>query len=446
MNPEDKKMAVLMALKKKNTPVTLKELLETLGPTFAERTTRRWLSEMVQSGSVNKTGIKRSSHYQAVLLVNRQSFFDTHPMQSIDYIRQPIFKRDPTTYNKQWLQDYQPNQTFYLSAEKRENLYTQGQRGADKNTAGTYARKIYNRLLIDLSYNSSRLEGNTYSLLDTERLIFEGTDAKGKLDEEKIMILNHKEAIRHLVDTAPKIKINFNEICTLHFLLSDGLVPNQYSGKMRDHGVRIGASTYVPLEGKTKLEQQLQIICKKAEQISDPFESSIYLLIQIAYLQAFTDVNKRTSRLSANIPLIQHNQVPLSFNDVEKDDYNSAMIAIYELNDVQPLTELYYFSYLRSCQHYNANAEAMGYDAIRVEYRQTRRNILSHIITNQLTENALDNYLQTQAEIIPVEDRQHFINTVIEDLNEITPQRIAGLGITVQQLENWLALKIKKAE
>lgn len=91
--------------------------------------------------------------------------------------------------------------------------------------AGTYAHQLYNRLLIDLSYNSSRLEGNTYSLLDAPRLLLEGKSAEGKLDEEKIMILNHKEAIAHLLRNAGRIHIDTNEICTLHYLLSDGLVP-----------------------------------------------------------------------------------------------------------------------------------------------------------------------------------------------------------------------------
>ena len=204
-------------------------------------------------------------------------------------------------------------------------MNTEGQRGIDNNSAGAYAKKIYHRLLIDLSYNSSRLEGNTYSLLDTERLIFEGAARADKLDEEKIMILNHKEAIRHLVDGAPKIQIDFNEICTLHYLLSDGLITPPHSGNIRDSGVRIGGSTYIPLENKIEIERLLYLICEKAQIIQDPFECSLFLLTHIAYLQPFIDVNKRTSRLSANIPLITHNLVPLSFNDVEKEDYNTAI-------------------------------------------------------------------------------------------------------------------------
>lgn len=440
---KERKMAVLSALQKKNAPVSLNELMESLGPVFAERTVRRWLNEMVTEGLVIKTGHKSGTRYEPTSPPARQSFFNAPALKAIDYVRQPIFQRAPVVYNKQWLYEYRPNQTFYLSIHDREKMRAQGQRGVDKNSAGTYARKIYNRLLIDLSYNSSRLEGNTYSLLDTERLIFEGASAEGKLDAEKVMILNHKEAIRHLVDAAARIKIDFNEIGTLHFLLSDGLAPAQYSGKIRDHGVRIGASTYIPLESKIELERHLQILCQKAAEIQDPFETSFFLLIHVAYLQAFVDVNKRTSRLSANIPLVQHNQVPLSFNDVDKEDYNSAMISIYELNDVEPLARLYYYSYLRNCQRYDADAEAIGYDEVRVRFRQMRRRIIRHIIVNQLISTALDDYMQEQIAAIPEDHRQRFLATVKEDLQEISLQRIAGLGITAQQLKDWLAIRDK---
>lgn len=441
MSQKEKKVAVLMALEHQSAPIPLSKLLEILGPNFAERTVRRWLNEMIREGSIITVGAKRSTRYQSIKIL-QPSLFSPDAMKAINYVRQPIFMRKPVAYNHEWLDSYAPNQTFYLPQRYRDHMHTLGQREIPQHSAGTYARKIYNKLLIDLSYNSSRLEGNTYSLLDTERLILEGASAEGKLDAEKIMILNHKEAIRHLIDTAPTIRIDINEICTLHFLLSDGLVLPKYSGKMRDHSVRIGASTYSPLESKIELENQLNKICQIAQRIENAFEQSIFLLIHIAYLQAFTDVNKRTSRLSANISLIRHNLVPLSFNDFSQDDYNSAMICIYELNDAKPLADLYYFSYQRSCQLYDVTSDAINYDNVRVHYRQIRRNILRHIITNQLIENEMNNYIQAQAnKIIPEIDRQRFIVTVNEDLDEINEHRIAGMGVSVEQLKNWLRKK-----
>lgn len=134
---------------------------------------------------------------------------------------------------------------------------------------------------------------------------------------------------------------NSENIRSLHYLLADGLVPAGMAGNLRDEGVRISSSTYMPLEGRSRLEPLLELIASTAAKIHSPFEQSFFLLTHIAYLQGFIDVNKRTSRMSANIPLVRHNLVPLSFNDISKDDYASAVIAVYELNDTAPLAELY---------------------------------------------------------------------------------------------------------
>jgi Fic family protein len=194
------------------------------------------------------------------------------------------------------------------------------------------------------------------------------------------MILNHKEAIRYLVDNAPKLEVNRNTICTLHYLLSDGLVKPQDAGKVRRYPVRIGGSVYSPFEDTKRLEIQLEKIATKAALIEDPFEQSIFLLIHISYLQAFADVNKRTARLSANIPLIKGNLVPLAFSDVQKEDYLSAMIAIYELQDARPLVDLYAYSYMRTCAAYDTTVKAIGFDEARVRYRQERRSVVRAVI------------------------------------------------------------------
>ena len=342
-----------------------------------------------------------------------------------------------------WFDAYQPNSSFYIPLELRLQLYKAGKRSTLSVPAGTYAHQIFNRLLIDLSYNSSRLEGNTYSLLDTKKLILEGISPEGKLNEEKTMILNHKEAIRYLVDIAPRLEIDKETICTLHFLLSDGLLEvARHAGKVRDHGVRIGGSVYIPFEDPKQLEIRLDRIIKKAALIKDPYEQSLFLLIHISYLQAFADVNKRTARLSANIPLIKNNLVPLSFSDVERNDYTSAMIAVYELQNVHPILDLYVFSYMRTCALYDSTVKTINYDEIRVRYRQQRRGIISHIITYNLVGRSLHKYISTQtSKLIKKKDRASFIEDVMEDLKEIDESRIVGLGITKDQLKNWLDLQ-----
>ena len=444
MTYKDKKLAVLHQLSQEAEPISLAELLKNLGGKYVERSVRRWLSEMITEGLVESLGHKKGTKYQVITRANREngktgSCFGLESIKIIEQVRRPIYERTPMAYADHWIDAYQPNITFYIPPKSRKQLEKAGQRSKQEDPAGTYAHQIFNRLLIDLSYNSSRLEGNTYSLLDTQRLLLEGSSAEGKLDEEKIMILNHKEAIRYLVDNASKLEISEQTICTLHYLLSDGLVEARYAGKIRDHSVRIGGSTYIPFEDKKQLQSRFKRIIEKAASIENPYEQSLFLLVHITYLQGFSDVNKRTARLSANIPLIKANLVPLSFNDVDREAYTSSVIAIYELQDIRPLLDLYLFSYMRTCAMYDSTVKALGFDEVRVRYRQQRRAIIRDIIINKLSGASMKEYISDQAlKLIKEEDRTPFFEDVIEDLREIDLSRITGLGITPDQLNMWI--------
>ena len=141
MTKKERKMAVLSALRKKNSPASLNELMELLGPAFAERTVRRWLNDMVTEGLIIKTGYKSGTRYELTSPPTRQTFFNAQALKAIDYVRQPIFRRAPVAYNKQWLYEYNPNQTFYLPLHDRDKMHAQGQRGVDKNSAGRLCQK-----------------------------------------------------------------------------------------------------------------------------------------------------------------------------------------------------------------------------------------------------------------------------------------------------------------
>lgn len=437
-------MAVLTALRQENNFLSLHELLLKLGSNFKERSTRRWLSLLVNEGLVEKTGKKKTTRYRAIKREEAQ-WKSPESLPSLQYVRLALFERKPVAYHEQWLADYLPNHTTYLTAPIKRELLEAGQRNKDKEPARTYAKRIYHRLLIDLSYHSSRLEGNTYSLVDTQRLILEGKSVAGKLDEGKIMILNHKEAIRYLVDNAKKIEVSPETIFTLHYLLADGLVEFKYAGKLRDQGVRIGGSTYLPIENPRQLDMVFKQIFTKGSQIKDPFEQSFFLLTHLSYLQAFIDVNERTARLSANIPLIKNNLVPLSFNDIGREDYTSSIIAVYELNDIHPLRDLFTHSYLRTCQMYNATVETVGYDEVRVRYRIERRAIIRHIIVQLLTGKAMGDYISLKTkELVKEKDQASFLEDIQEDLSELAPQHIAGLGITIEELNQWQSISAER--
>jgi Fic family protein len=420
-----------------------------LSENVSNRTIRRRLQQLIELGLVESQGKNKGLRYSPVSLEenlqvsnldsNYSGFIFTAENQTIiDQIRQPLIKRNPCSYNADWLEAYQPDQTYYLSLEQRQLLHQQGKPLMDELPAGTYARKIFNHLLINLSYNSARLEGNTYSLIDTEKLLLEGKTAANKLEMETVMLLNHKEAIRYLVEGINRMEINVDNIRTLHYLLADGLIQAEDAGQIRNTGVRIALSSYIPLEGKQRLTTQLNCIVSKARQIQNPYEQSFFLLVHLSYLQAFIDVNKRTARLAANIPLVRHNLIPVSFNDIAIDDYISALISCYELNQIEPLAQLYVWSYLRSCKHYETRAQSLGIDTLRVKYRQQRRQLIAYIVTQQLYDSAQEKYINNYLkENVAENELEKFEADLQHDLKTLAPYNIAGMGITLKQLEEW---------
>jgi Fic family protein len=448
-----KLQSLLTLLKTFSHPAAISELSEKLNVSenVSNRTIRRRLQLLIELGLVKSQGKNKGIRYFPVSMEeNRQvsiSHFDgsysgfifTAENQTIiDQICQPLIKRNPCSYNADWLEAYQPDQTYYLSLEQRQLLHQQGKPLMDELPAGTYARKIFNHLLINLSYNSARLEGNTYTLADTEKLLLEGKTAANKLDMETVMLLNHKEAIRFLVDGINRMEINIDNIRSLHYLLADGLIQPFDAGQIRDMGVRISSSTYIPLEGKQRLTTQLDRIVSIAQQIQEPYEQSFFLLVHLSYLQAFIDVNKRTARLAANIPMVRHNLVPVSFNDIAIDDYNSALISCYELNRIEPLAQLYVWSYLRSCKHYKTRTKSLGIDTLRVKYRQQRRQLIADIVTKQLYDSAQEQYINNYLkENLPANDQEKFVADLQHDLKTLASYNIAGMGITQKELIEW---------
>src|ERR1700733_3899948 len=269
-------------------------------------------------------------------------------------IRQPLEARKPAGYNRQFLDSYRPNVTTYLSSKEQRHLREVGQaKIAEHQPAGTYAKQILNRLLIDLSWNSSRLEGNTYSLLDTKRLIDFGEEAEGKDRLEAQMIINHKDAIEFLVGAADEIGFNRYTILNVHALLANNLLADPTAaGRLRHIPIGIEKSVYHPLEVPQLIEECFQQMLQTAAAINDPFEQSFFVMVQLPYLQPFDDVNKRVSRLAANIPFIKGNLSPLSFTEIPRPVYTEAILGVYELNAIDLLKDVFIWAYERSAARY----------------------------------------------------------------------------------------------
>jgi Fic family protein len=269
------------------------------------------------------------------------------------HLHTPFHRRTPVRYRREFLDRYVPGETFYLNASDRARLREAGS-PAIAFPAQTYARRILEQLLIDLSWASSRMEGNTYSLLDTERLIRFGQEAAGKDVKETIMILNHKDAIQHVVENLDDVTISRPDFFDIHSLLANGLLPALSLGRLRQTNVGITRSSYRPLDNPYEIEEEFDILVEKAASIGDPFEQSFFVLVHVPYLQAFEDVNKRTSRIASIIPLLKASLAPMSFLTMNDQDYIDGLLGVYELNNVSLLRDAYIDAYLASAENYRA--------------------------------------------------------------------------------------------
>ncbi len=354
-------------------------------------------------------------------------------------VREPIQNRNPVGYNRDFLDVYRPNETFYLSTETRQRLLEMGGSQDGQRPAGTYAQKIFNRLLIDLSWNSSRLEGNTYSLLETERLLELGEAAEGKDAREAQMIVNHKAAIELLVEQAEEVGFNRYTILNLHALLSDNLLDPQACGRLRTIAIGIGESVYHPLEVPQLIDECFQQILDTTTAINDPFEQAFFAMVHLPYLQPFEDVNKRVSRLAANLPLIRENLSPLSFVDVLERAYVEGMLGVYELNQIELLRDVFVWAYERSCKRYSAVRQSLGEpDPFRLRYRTLVANIVTEIVNAGMDKKHATAFIKQHAiEDVPQEDRARFIEVVETEAMSLHEGNIARYRLRPSQYQAW---------
>lgn len=295
-------------------------------------------------------------------------------------LQAPLGTRTPVGYESSFVAHYIPNQSSLLPPPLATDLFNAG-RSRDQQPAGTYAREVLEQLLIDLSWSSSRLEGNNKSLLDTQALFQFGEQA-GPLDEDTLMLLNHKNAIEYMVDAVPTEGMTVPVIVDLQAkLMQDLLKDSRDIGSIRRRVVNIDGSVYSPSNIPSLLEETLNSIVHKARQVRNPVEAAFFLWVHLAYLQPFADGNKRTSRLSANMPLMLYNCAPLSFLDVERTDYASAMLGVYEQRNVSAAVELFEFIYRRSIQKYSVLRASLAMpDPLRTRYRQALNELMQFVV------------------------------------------------------------------
>jgi hypothetical protein len=435
--------------------ITAQEVVAALGGTVPLRTVQYRLKRLIEGGRLVQQGNGPSARYalpdsaprilagEARIEQQGSLFVRVSAKGSAiqEYVRRPLAGRKPAGYDRSFLESYRPNETAYLSAKEREHLHKVGTPQIGAQPAGTYAKQILNQLLIDLSWNSSRLEGNTYSLLDTRRLIDFGQQAEGKDQIEAQMILNHKDAIEFLVIEAEEIGFNRYTILNLHGMLANNLLPDADApGRLRHIGVGITGSVFHPLEVPQAIEECFDQVLASAAAIKDPFEQAIFVMVQIPYLQPFEDVNKHhVSRLAANIPLIKANLSPLSFAEVPQQTYAEGMLGVYELRQVDLLKDIFIWGYERSASRYAQLRQSLGEpDPFRLRHREVLRALVAEVARGRMgRKEAAAHVAEWAANNVPDTDRERFREVAESELLALHEGNFARYQIRPSEFAAW---------
>jgi len=307
-------------------------------------TIKRTLSEMAQAGLLLVTGAGRSSSYiltdyaRTVAEVNAHAYCAVEPDQRLG-MRQYNFSVWSATTD------------FFTKQETAQlNKATVEYKKRTTNQPKEIAQKELERLVVELSWKSSKIEGNTYTLLDTEKLILENKIASGHDRKETQMILNHKDAFLYLRSHLKTYqKLTRRNLEELHAVLVKKLGVDT---GLRRKPVGVTGSIYRPLDNYHQILEAVDNLIKAVNKTKSPYTKAVLALLGISYIQPFTDGNKRTARLMANALLLSHGRSPLSYRSVKENDYREATLVFYEINSVVPFKKIFIEQYLFAASNY----------------------------------------------------------------------------------------------
>ena len=314
---------------------------------IGERTLKRIIAECVERGLVEVIGKGPATRYK----LTPQAHV-TMPLHLDTYFDKDIDERQvQRSFNFELIREILPKVQLFTQ-EELDTLYDAQKRFTDhlaEMTAVEY-RKEMERLGIDLSWKSSQIEGNTYSLLETERLLKEKQTATGKTKEEAVMLLNHKDALDFILDVPDYLtQLSLPRIEEIHALLVKELGVER---SIRHRRVGITGTNYQPLDNEFQIREALEDTCQLINSKTDVFEKALLALLLLSYIQAFTDGNKRTARIISNGILIANNYCPISFRSVDSIDYKKAMLMFYEQNNVAAFKQIFIEQFLFAVKTY----------------------------------------------------------------------------------------------
>ena len=316
--------------------VSSREIEEGL-QSIAIATIKRGLQKLVADHLITVTGKGKATRYQI-----SPTYELLRPIDVAEYFRKEIDDRIiKTGFNHALMTEVLAKSKIFTDEEheKLQKLQSVYLEKSQQLTSFEYKKEL-ERLAIDLSWKSSQIEGNTYSLLETERLLKEKETAAGKPKDDATMLLNHKEAIDFIIEQADYVlPLKVRAIEDIHSILMKDLGIDR---NMRKHRVGISGTNYKPLDNEFQIKEALERMCELVNSQHNIFEKALLVLALISYIQAFADGNKRTARIISNAVLISNHYCPISFRTVDSVEYKKAMLIFYEKNNIKPFKDIFF--------------------------------------------------------------------------------------------------------
>lgn len=313
-----------------------KEVLESANSSVSYATLKRILAKLVLQNYLSTTGQGKGTRYYI------SPFFELiEPVDIEKYFEKEIDERSiKESFNFSIIRDVLSQHSVFSKGEleKLNELQSKFQNNISKLSESEY-KKEFERLAIDLSWKSAQIEGNTYSLLETEKLLKEKETASGKTKDEAIMLLNHKDALDFIVENPDYLHpLSIAKIEDIHSILTKELAVER---NLRKRRVGISGTNYRPLDNEFQILEALSISCEVINSKESVFEKALLALVLLSYIQPFMDGNKRTARIVSNAILMNEKHCPLSFRTVDSLDYKKAMLLFYEQNNISSFKEIF---------------------------------------------------------------------------------------------------------
>lgn len=306
-----------------------------LGWGVSPATMRRYLAALVADNKLTSSGVNKGTRYEISPAYGILATIDVDT-----YFQKEIDERQIIDHFNFDLIDTIKYAPLFTTEERNRlrKLQDQFTSNISKLSSSQYKKEM-ERLAVDLSWKSSQIEGNTYSLLETERLLMEKETASGKSLEEAKMLLNHKEALDYLIENPHYLQpLSVAKIENIHSILVEDLGVDR---NIRTRRVGITGTNYRPLENEFQIREALESMCEVVNIRTDIFEKALLLLVLISYIQPFNDGNKRTARIVSNAELMANDYCPISFRTIDSVEYKKAMLIFYEQNNISAFKKIF---------------------------------------------------------------------------------------------------------